>query len=165
MKKAKMKNLLTILQTAFPAALAVILFAALLLFAACSNSKNNSDRNTNVRSVDIVSEDAESVKINKKEHFVFDESAEFEVVLRDISNNEITADDPQNIVWTLDGADTDNFYFLDSSSLSSSTGAYVTVQFDFTSPYDTEAELKVSYKGLSKKVNLTSEDIEDDIDI
>jgi ABC-type Fe3+-hydroxamate transport system substrate-binding protein len=156
-KKTNIKELFTVL---LPALLVTLLLSGIFIFAACSRGGNNSDGNTNVRSVEIVSEDAESVKIGKKEHFAFEEYAEFEVILRDAANNEITVDDPQNIVWTLDGADTDNFYFLDSSSLSSSTGAYVTVQFDFTAPYDTEAELKVSYKGLSKKVNLTVDDID-----
>ena len=155
MEKAGIANLFT----ALPAAL---LLGGIFIFAACTGGGgNNSDRNTNVRSVDIVSEDAESVKIGKKEHFIFTEPeseyAEFNVILRDAANNEIMVNDPQNIVWTLDGADTDCFYFLYSSSLSGSTGTCATVQFDFDPPYDTEAELKVSYKGLSKKVDLTVE--------
>jgi hypothetical protein len=148
MKKVNIKNSFT------------VLLPALLLFFACTGGggSNRTGKNTNVRSIEIVSDDAESVITDKKECFIFTESADFNVVFRDSANNEITIKDVGNIVWTLDGAETECFSFLYSSSLSGSTGAGVTVQFYFEPPYDTEAELKASYAGLSKKVNLAAYD-------
>lgn len=141
--------------------LAAIL-ASSLLFAACTGgggykSKNNAD----VRSIEIISGDTENVTAVNDDTFMFaditfPEPAEFEIVLRDAAGNEITVKDPQNIVWTLDYADTNCFSFLYSSSLSGAAGTSVTVQFYFTPPYDTEAELKVSYGGLSKTIMLNA---------
>ncbi|MCL2145188.1 MAG: hypothetical protein FWH43_06850 [Endomicrobia bacterium] len=137
------------------------LLAAMLLNACTGGGGNRPKNNTNVRSVDIVCEDMENVEmamINKKERYIFPEFADFRAVLIDVSNNEIFVNDTQNIVWTLEGADENCYYFLYSSSLSASTGTAVTVCFSFEPPYDTEADIKISYAGLSKTVKLAAYD-------
>jgi len=143
-----MKNLLT-----------VLLLSGIFVFSACTGGGGSrTNKETNVRSIEIVSDDAENADAGKNELFIFSDCADFKVVLRDAANNEIAVNDPQNIVWTLDGADSECFSFLYSSSVSGSTGTSVTVQFYFEPPYDTEAKLKVSYAGLSKSVNLAPYD-------